>query len=220
MAATLAQMRSRVKIMVGGKTQIDDLIDDNLNEAILQLTGEVRPQELKEDTTFSAVSTQSEYTFNVTGSDVGVTDLYAVLMVRDNTLDREIKQGDEYEFNRLKQDTTDSSSLGDPNRWVRMDNSLWLYNKIPDSTTRTIGLWYLQRPATMTASQDFPLNEEWRKPVERLAAALTWTDLNKPALAAMHMSAYREMIALKESPDGIEDEAPEAQMVPVSNPVF
>jgi hypothetical protein len=114
MAATLAQMRSRVKIMVGGKTQINDLIDDNINEAILQLTGEVRPQELKEDTTFSAVSTQSEYTFNVTGSDVGVTDLYAVLMVRDNTLDREIKQGDEYEFNRLKQDTTDSSSLGDP----------------------------------------------------------------------------------------------------------
>lgn len=216
MAATLVQMRARVKRMAGGKTQIDDVIDDNINEAILQLIQEVRPREMTEYKSFSAVSTQAEYTFV---TDISITDCYAVVMVRDETKDWEIKQGSERQYNRLRQDTSVSSTLGNPHRWCRIANSLFLYNKIPDSTTRTIGLWYLERSPTMTASQDFPLNEEWRKPVERLAAALTWADLNKPELHQMHYGIYQTMLLRRETPDGIEDEAPEAQMVPISNVV-
>jgi hypothetical protein len=202
--------------MCGGKTQIDDTIDDNINEAILQLIQEVRPHEVTTSTTFSMVANQAAYTFNVTGSDVGVTDLFAVIMVRDDTEDWEIKQGSEREYNRLRQDTSVTATTGNPHRWARIGNSLYLYNKIPDATN-TVEIFYLQRPTTMDASNDFPLNEEWRKPVERLAAALTWTDLNKPLLAQLHASAYREMIALRQTPEGIEDEAPEAQLIPVSN---
>jgi hypothetical protein len=209
-------MRATVKRMCGGVTQMDDAIDDNINEAILQLITEVRPDEVTEYTSFSCVANQAEYTFS---GDISITDCYAVLMVRDETEDWEIKKGDEYEFNRLKQDTSNSATTGNPHRWIRLGNSLILYNKIPDGTN-TIGLWYLERSVTMTTSQDFPLNEEWRKPAERLAAAITWTDLNKPQLAQLHASAYREMVALRQNPGGIEDEVPEAQIVPTSNLVM
>lgn len=216
MAATLVQMRARVKRMAGGKTQIDDLIDDNINEAILQLIQEVRPHEVTEYTSFSAANTQSEYTFS---GDISITDCWAIVMVRDETKDWEIKQGSERQYNRLRQDTSVSSTLGNPHRWTRIGNSLYLYNKIPDSTTRTIGLYYVERPVTMTTSQDFPLNEEWRKPVEKLAAALTWNDLNKPELYTLHYDAYEKMLARRQTPKGVEDEAPEAQFVPISNMV-
>lgn len=215
MAATLAQMRTRVKIMVGGKAGIDDTIDGNINEAILQLIQEVRPQEVTTSTTFAAAASTAEYTFS--SSPISVTDLLAVVMVRDNTKDWEIKRGGKREYNRFPQDTSVAGNLGDPHRWTRIGNKLILYNKIPNSLTRTIELTYLKRPATMTSVVNFPLNEEWRKPVERLAASMTWADLSKMDLSSFHASVYREMIAIRQNPEAIEDEAPEAQMIPISN---
>jgi hypothetical protein len=136
-------------------------------------------------------------------------------MVRNDTDDEELLRGSMREYNRLKRDTTASSTLGKPTRWTRFGNYLVLYNKIPDSTTRTIRVTMIERPTTMDASNDFPLNEEWRKPVESLAAAMTWTHLNDMAKASLHMSHYREMITLRQKPEEKEREAPEAQIIPV-----
>lgn len=213
MAETLADMRTRVKLRCGNKSGIDSQINDNINEAILQLVQEMRPQECWEDIPFSTSEGTSVYSFS---SDIGVsTTVFAVLMVRDDTDDVEILRGGIREYNRIKRDTDVASNLGDPRRWTRQENNLILYSKIPDDTTRTIRMTYLEEPDEMTSDTDtFPLNDEWRLPVERLATALTWADLNDMQKHNVHMSLYREMLALRERPEALEDEAPEAQIVP------
>lgn len=212
MAETLADMRTRVKILVGNKSGMDDHIDDNINEAVLQLLQEVMPQEVWTDTSFSLTASTAEYTFS--SSPISKTDVWCVVMMRNTTDDEEIPRGGPRHYNRLGQDTSDASNLGKPTRWTRIGNKLVIYNKIPDSTSRTVKLTYIARPTTMDASNDFPLNEEWRKPVEALAAALTWTHLNDMQKASLHMSSYRELITLRQKPEEKEDEAPEAQLVP------
>jgi len=212
MAETLLAMRTRVKLRCGNKSGIDDVIDDNLNEATRQVVVEMKPQECWEDITFSTTSGTSNYSFSTIGVS---TTVYAVLMVRDDTDDVEVLRGGIREYNRVRRDTDDSSNLGDPRRWTRQENSLILYSKIPDDATRTVRMTYLELPDEMSSDTDtFPLNEEWRLPVERLATALTWADLNDMNKHNMNMSLFREMLALRDKPESLEDEAPEAQLVP------
>lgn len=213
MAETLLAMRTRVKLRCGNKSGIDSVIDDNLNEATRQIVQEMKPQECWKDYPFSTVSGTAEYSFTT----MGVSNIaYAILMVRDDTDDVPIQRGGIQEYNATKQDASDASNLGDPHRWTRLENNLILYSKIPDGTTRTVRMVCLEFPAEMTANTDtFPLNDEWRLPVERLATALTWADLNDINKHNMHMSLFREMLAMREKPESIEDECPEAQIIPV-----
>lgn len=216
MSTTHNVMQTNVKLLCGNKNNIDDLITANINHAIKQLVLEVRPQEAWATTTFSTSSGDFLYDIG-SGGQINITDFMAVLMVRNNTDDVEIKRGDMRSFNRNLQDTTNSAALGRPNRWTRQGNNLILYNKIPDSTARTIKLTYLKRPADISGTTAFPLNDEWIRPVELLAAALTFTDINDEVHANLKFSAYDKALQAFDKPENIEDEAPEAQIRLVHN---
>lgn len=214
MTATLAQMRSRVKVAMGNKSGIDDTIDNNLNEATLQHTITVRPKEMQTSDTFTTTSTQAEYDIT---SDLSISDCYAVLYVRDNTDDVPLEQGNETEYNNSRQDSSVTSNLGDPRKWVHIEDSLVLYAQIPDSTSRTIKWRYLKRPATMTSAVDFPLFDEHIRPVEQLAKAYTWLDLGNEAKAQAALESYQRIISGRFSPEEMEDESPEMRLTPVHN---
>lgn len=211
---TLATMRARVLLALGNKGGITNLIDANLNEATLQHTFTVQPKEAQVSTTFSVTSAQASYDIS---SDLSITDLYAVLYVRDNTDDVPLEQGNETEYNNSRQDSTVASNLGAPRKWLHIDDDLILYAQIPNSTARTIGLRYLQRPPTMTSSQDFPLLREHERPVEQLAKALTWLDLGNDAKATVAFDSYNSLITGRFSPEQTEDESPEFRLSPVHN---
>lgn len=216
MSTTHSVMQTNVKLLCGNKNGIDDTITANINHAIKQLVMQMRPQEAWATTTFSTSSATATYAIG-SGSAINVADFLAVLMVRNNTDDVEIKRGGMRSFNRNLQDTTNSSALGRPNRWARQGNNLILYNKIPDSTTRTIKLTYLKRPADISGTTAFPLNDEWIRPVELLAAALTFTDLNDNEHAQLKFAAYDKLLAAYDKPENIEEEAPEASVMFVHN---
>jgi len=205
---TLATMRTRVAFKVGNRTGIDTTIDDNLNKATLYVLSTMRPQDMWGTVSFSTVSGTAEYTF----AGIPVTDLYSILMLRDTTNDREILRGSMRHYNKLKQSTA-ASNLGDPRRWTRRGENLVLYSRIPGSVL-SVKVTYLQRPPTMTGAQNFPLNLEWERPVEEYAAFLTWTDLNEAGKADARMKAFQAFIAPMDKPEAIEDEAPEASLVP------
>ena len=210
--ATLGEIQSRVQLKIGNKQNWDTQIIHRINQAILQVIKEMKPQEAWEVTTFSTSDGTSEYTF----SGMSATDVYAVLMVRDNTDDVEILKGGIREYNRVLR--TGDSSKGDPRRWTRRENSLILYSLIPDSTSRTIEMVYLRRPALLATSTDtFFLNDEWIDAVEELAAARLWGDLNEPDKSRAAMSIYRDMLINMDKPESLEDEAPLGQFVPISN---
>ena len=213
MAETLLSMRNRILTRIGNKAGWEAAVDANINEAIRQVVQMFRPQECWADYTFSASSGTSEYAFTTIG--ITTNTAWAIMMVRDDTDDVEVFRGSMREYNRNKKDTSVAGNLGDPRRWTRFANSLVLYSKIPDSTTRTMRLTVLEFPAAITATTDaFPLNDEWVLPVERLATALTWADLNDMAKHQLHMQLFNETVSTREKPESVEDEAPEAQLVP------
>lgn len=216
MSITATAMLADVKFMCGNKNGIDTQIEENINHAIKQFIMQLRPQEMWATTTFSTSSGDFLYDIG-SGGQINITDFLAVIMVRNNTDDVEIKRGGMRDFNRQLQDTSNSAALGRPNRWTRQGNNLILYNKIPDSTSRTIKLTYLKRPADVTGSTAFPLNDEWIRPVEVLAAAMTFSDLNDDAHASLKFAAYEKAIGSYDKPENIEDEAPEASVRMVSN---
>ena len=216
--ATLLEVRTDVKFMVGNRNGIDSQIDDNINMAVREFALSIRPQELWASTTFTTVDATAEYAFSAMSTPV--TDLMAVMFIRDNTDDVPVKRGGLSDYLNNKIDTTKATNLGDPNRWTRFANTLVLYSKIPNSTARTMRMIYLQRPAALSADTDtFPLNAEWEQPVKLLASAYTWLDLNNAEKAQLKFQAYDRFVATIDKPEAIEDESPETSFQFVSNPV-
>ncbi len=224
---TLTTIQSSVKLHCGGKNNIDSEIDRSINSAIYQFVGEIKPQEMWTEIILNTntVTATPEYAFNTTsntlwgtGSDTSLTDLYHIIMVRDDTDDVELLRGGMNDYNRVKQDITSAAATGDPRRWARNANRLVLYSLIPNTKTRQITMTYLKRPTALSAGTDtFPLNEEWEAPVILLASSLVWTVLNQPSLAAMKKSHYRDMLVNIDKPESAEDASPESQLVMMSN---
>lgn len=210
---TLATMRSRVALALGNKQGLNDTIDLNLNEATLQHTMRVKPKEMQKTATFSVSSATAAYNLS---SNVG-SDVYAVMFVRNTTDDDPLSQGTEREWHNSNQDTSQSSNLGKPHRWVHIEDDIVLFAQIPDSTSRTIQVRYLQRPATMTSAVDFPLNEEHERPVEQLAKALTWLDIGNETKAGASFNAYEALLTARFQPEEVEDEHGVFQVHPISN---
>lgn len=215
MSTTHNAMLSNIKYMCGNKNGIDDNITNNINHAIKQVILQTRPQEAWTTVSFNT-SGVAAYAIG-SGLAINITDFLAVLMVRNTTDDIEIKRGGMRDFNRQLQDTTNSSALGRPNRWTRQGTSLILYSKIPDSTVRSIKMTYLKLPASISGATAFPLSDEWIRPCELLAAAMTFTDLLDTANASLKFSAYDKSIGSYDKPENIEDEAPEASIRLVHN---
>lgn len=224
---TLATIRTRVKFQLGGRSNIDTRIDDNINAAIYQLIMEMKPQEMMTEVILkpNTSTATAEYAFNDStatvwgnGQDTATEDILAIRMVRDDTDDVEILRGGLVAYNRANQDTTDSSNTGKPRKWTRRANTLILYDKLPDTSTRTLTVTYLKRPTELSTDSDtFPLNREWEKPTEYLATAICWQDLNNPGMAGARMQAYRDFLINMDKPESLEDETPEAQLVPMNN---
>lgn len=219
MATTHAAMLSNVKYMTGNKSGIDSTITNNINHAIRQFVMQMRPQEAWSTVSFSTSSSTAAYAIG-SGAAINITDFLAVLMVRNTTDDREIKRGGMRHFNQLLQVTSNSAAIGRPDRWTRQANSLILYSKIPDSTARTIKMTYLKRPDAISGTTAFPLNDEWIRPCEVLAAALTFTDLSDERNASLKFMAYEKSLMAFDPPENIEQEAPEAGIRMVHNLVY
>jgi hypothetical protein len=215
MATTHNAMQANVKFMCGNKNNIDSMITNNINHSIRQFVMQMRPQEAWATTTFST-SAVAAYAIG-SGAAINITDFLAVLMVRNVTNDIEIKRGGMRHFNRLLQTITTSGAIGRPNCWTRQANSLILYNKIPDSTTRSIKLTYLKRPDAISGTTAFPLNDEWIRACEILASAYTFVDLADTQNANLKFIAYDKLFQSYDKPENIEDEAPEAGVSFVSN---
>ena len=215
MADTLATMRTKVKFELGNKNGIDTIIDDAINDAIVEVVSSFQPQE----THTSATGSVSNQTFSYSFSSIfSATDVLAILGVRNDTDDYRLKNGSLLEFMKARTDTTSASNFGRPNKWTRQGDNLILYSMIPDATARTIRMYYVQRPTEITADATaFPLNWEWERPVALLAASYVWGSLNNVEKAQLKEQQYMATVQRRETPEELEDESPERQLVMVSN---
>lgn len=213
--ATLGDIRSRVKFEVGNYQGGDSRIDDAINDAIIEIALTWKPQELIATATGTTSNQTAEYTFSSTFS---ATDVLAIRGVRNDTDDYRMKRGSLLEYLLVPRDTNEGSNFGRPNKWTRRGNSLVLYSQIPDSTSRTIRIYYVQRPTALSADADtFPLNREWERPTILLASAYLWASLNNTEKSRWKNTQYEMSVARRDQPEDIEDESPEVQLVPVAN---
>lgn len=210
---SLATMNSRVAFGLGQKGGISSHIDTALNEATLQHVLRVKPKESQDNGSFSITNATAAYDL---GTNVS-TSAYAVMYVRNTTDDEVLVQGTEYEWHLQKQDTSVASNLGQPHKWAHVEDDLVIYDKIPDSTSRTIEVRFLARPATMTSAVAFPLEEEHERVVEQLAKSLVWLDLGNEQKAISAMQSYEALLEVRFQPEEVEDEHAIFQMTPVSN---
>jgi hypothetical protein len=202
-------MQTSVKLKLGNKANIENQLDLQINRAMSQFVYEIKPQESWATSTFATVADQHVYTF---ASDLSNADIYALMVLRDTTNDNMLSRGGVQHFYRNRRST------GKPHLWTRYGNNVILYSQVPDAAY-TIEYLYVKAPTPMSADADvFPLNEEWEQPVEELAAALLWSDLNEPQNAAAKMQNYRDLLINRDKPEALEDEAGEASMSPVHNP--
>jgi len=206
-------MRSRVKASLGQKSNINDDIDNAINEAMWQLIWEVKPHESTDMVEFDTTDGVYEYNFT---DDLSDEEIYAPYMVFDDTRDFLLRNGSFEEFLRTRND----DSTGNPAKWTRYKNNLILYKSIPDSTSRTIEVYYVKRLTKMTGeTSTFPLNDEWIYPTEELATALMFNRLKQFAASEAHYQSYRIAIGTRDTPEMIDQEAPEGGFQFVSNPV-
>jgi hypothetical protein len=215
MADTLGTMRTKVKFECGNKSGIDTVMNDAINDAIIEIASTFQPQELLASASGSTANQTSSYSFS---SVFSITDLLAIVGVRNTTDDYRMKRGSMLEFMMQRKSTSNASGFGRPNKWARQGNNLILYSLIPDSTARTVEVYYVQRPAELTADADvFPLNREWERPVALLAASYVWGSLNNVEKSALKDQQYQATVSRRDTPEEMEDESPETQLVMVSN---
>lgn len=215
MADTLATMRTKVKFECGNKNGIDQIIDDAVNDAIIEVVSSFQPQEMTASATGATVDQTSAYAF---AGVFSASDLLAVIGVRNDTDDYRLKRGSLLEFLKARTDTSSAANFGRPNKWARQGNSLLLYSMIPGATIYTMRLYYVQRPAEITTdTAAFPLNREWERPVTLLAASYVWGSLNNVEKAGLKEQQYSATVQRRETPEEIEDESPESQLVMSSN---
>jgi len=211
--ATLLQMRARVKSSLGNKGNINDDVDNAINEAMWQLIWEVKPHEATNMVSFD--TTDSDYDYGFT-DDLSDEEIYAPFLVFDDTRDYLLTNGSFEEFLRTRKD----GSKGNPTKWTRYKNELILYKSIPDGTSRTIEVYYIKRLSKMTSESDvFPLNDEWIYPTEELATAIMFSRLKQFDASAAHYQAYQLSIGSRDTPEMVDQEAPEGGFMFISNPV-
>ena len=215
MADTLGTIRTKVKFECGNKTGIDQVMDDAINDAIIEVVSTFHPQEMLASATGSAANQTSSYSFS---SIFSVTDVLAIRGVRNDTEDYRLKNGSMLEFMLHRTSTSSATNFGRPNKWTRQGNNLILYSQIPDATARTMRIYYVQRPAEITADATaFPLNREWERPVVLLASSYVWGSLNNAEKAGLKDQQYQATVLRRDTPEQYEDESPERQLIPVSN---
>lgn len=163
---TLAELITRVGIMVRGRSDIDSAtITSAINEAYKRMaTGKfIDAQRNVRHLRFPELEKRADATLVTGGEDYALPALgYAVFMVRH----RYSTSPDQWL--RLKRHTPAQlwniqDQSGKPWAFTFYGNAIWLRN-IPSSTYngQTLRIWYYQVPAALTASGDSPVyNEVW-----------------------------------------------------------
>jgi len=204
-------MRGRVKGSLGNKGNINDDVDNALNEAMWQIIWTHKPHEATNNTSFTTTASDYDYNFS---DDLTDTEIYAPYMLFNSTDSRMLTNGSFEEFLRSR-----DTGTGEPSKWCRYKNQIILYKSIPDSTSRTIEVYYVKRLTRMNDETDtFPLNDEWIYPTEELATAIMFNRLKQFDAAEAHYRAYSAAVGTRDTPEMIDQEAPEGGFIFISNP--
>lgn len=176
--------------MIGQRLDLNDFVKDKINRAILDVMLMVKPPEFFTTIDITGVAGQAAYQIT-SGSD----DLLAVVGVVNEselTKDRRLIRGSYREYDSM--DTETASKRGNPRKWFRWGNYIYLYDRIPEGS-EDILVRGLERPTELDGDSDtFPLGIEWQEAVVLHATELMFTFLGDQAQRDLKRTEFLENI--------------------------
>jgi hypothetical protein len=202
--ATFSGLQDEVQFMIGQRLDLNAFVKDKINRAILDVMLLVKPPEFFSTIDVTGVAGQANYAIT-SGSD----DLLAIVGVinEDETTsaNRRLIRGSFQEYDSM--DTVTAAKRGNPRKWFRWANDIYLYDKIPEGS-EDILVRGLHRPTVLSADNDtFPLGLEWESATVLHATELMFAFLGERAQRDLKRSEFLENIQfVTDNFKAIEDE--------------
>ena len=164
---TLLTIRTEIITAIGGRVDVNDLIDDQINFAVEELATMYEFEEL--ETTSTTTTTSGQFEYNLP------SDLYVLWNVKEET--RRNKPLERKDI-RLGFDNVDETKLGVPHFYTTFGKSLILFGMVPDdndSSNYLIRIRYWKKHARLSADADaLVLPNEWERGVRLKAGAFVF----------------------------------------------
>jgi hypothetical protein len=192
---SLLSIRNQVKVEIGGREDIDTVIDDQINFAVQEF-GTMYPfLELNETATTPSVSGQFEYPLP--------TDLFSLWTVKEETkLNSRLVHKDIKSF-----DDIDETKTGTPHNWSQWKNSLIIFNSVPDDnggSNYSIRIRYWKLADTMSNNTDaLELPARMERGIRLKATAYTMGILNMEEKQQVKEQELQRWLSTMQVPESV-----------------
>jgi hypothetical protein len=196
---TLSTIRNQIIASIGGRTDVNDLIDDQINFALDELTTMFEFEELEGNATTTTSDGQSEYSLP--------SDLYVLWSVKEET---KRNKPLEYKQIRLGYDNIDETKTGVPTMYSVYAKTLTVYGMVPDDNagsdyTLRIRYWKIQARLSNDADNHV-LPQHWERGVRLKATAFVMDELDMIEKAAAKHAEFDRWLGRIKLPKGAEKE--------------
>jgi hypothetical protein len=204
---SLATIRTQIQTEIGGRTDVDTVIDDQVNFAVEEIAAMYPWLEFNQSATTPTADGQFEYLLP--------TDLFVLWSVKEETsLNRRLEQKEIFSF-----DDFDETKTGTPGNWSQWGNSLIIFNAVPDDndgSNYSLRIRYWKIPTDLSADGDeHLLASRLERGVRLKATAFTMNILNmeeKAQVREKEFSRWVQSLGLPKQESKKQDKSSHANM--------
>lgn len=191
----LEGFRDRLNLPLGEKRQGNERLDGWINDAQIELFGELDLQGRRTCQTTPTVIDQREYNVPL--------DLLAILVLRDTTNKKRLIRTAIENFKLF-----DETTKGNPTRYVRVDDLIFLF-PVPD-TVLTLQMFLIKEPAILTAATDTSeLPAMFDRVIHLLALRSALLDLDEGDRATLIFQSAQNMLRTLPTEEWLESQSPQ-----------
>jgi len=188
-------IRTQIQTELGGRTDHNTLINDQINFAYEEVTTTFEIKELQTTAYTTTASGQFKYLLP--------SDCFALYTVKDETNNTPLEEADMKSFDDL-----DETETGTPKKYAQFNTALYLFDSVPDDNSGsnyTIKIRYWKRVPRLSADNDNLLTpNEWEHGIRLLASAYTHFALNNLERAQFRMEDYKRWLVRFTQPKAVE----------------
>lgn len=192
MSEALSSVRSQLQTELGGRTDINSVLDDQYNFALQELCTMWQLKELEKSATFS--TSDGVYQYALPG------DFHGIIGVYDETNDREVHQRPKHQFEMTDETDTDSGS-GGPLHYTIYNQTIIVWGPVPGSTAVTLRIDYWAEHPKLSDDADASLIPfSWERGARLKASAYVHRILKMDEYAVERENAFQTWLAVMEQP--------------------
>lgn len=178
----LSDIRTQIRIEIGGRLDLDDVIDDQVNFAVQEICTMYDFEELHGEATATTSNLQAHYRLP--------SDCYALWSVKEETvLNKELERKDIRAFHEY-----DETQTGVPHAFATYAKRLVLFNQVPDTNSGanyTIRIRYWKKHASLVLDADsLVIPFEWERGVRLKATGFMFSILDMDDKATQKQTEF------------------------------